>query len=86
MIEYTDHAEDNLLDRGATKEEVEETIRDGIETTNARPPALSRSLVFREGYYFEGRWYPHKEIMPIYVIEDDLTVVLTVIVRYGFWE
>ena len=86
MIEYTYHAEDNMLKRGAAKEEVEETIRDGIETSTARPPALSRSLVFRDGYYSKGRWYPHKEVTPIYVIENDLTVVLTVRVRYGLWE
>ena len=86
MIEYTRHAEDNMLERGATREEVDETIRDGSESTSARPPAMSRSLVFRDGYYSKDRWYQHKEVRPIYVIEDNLVVVLTVMVRYGFWE
>ena len=85
MVRYTNHAKDNMLDRGATEWEVAETIRNGTEVS-ARQPALGRALVFRNGYFSNGRRYPHKEVHAIYVIEDGLIVVLTVIVRYGFWE
>ena len=76
-----------MRERGATEAEVEEVLRYGAET-NARPPAFRRSLVFTDGYYHpsNGRWYQHKEVRLIYVIEGDLTTALTVIVRYGYWE
>ena len=52
MVKYTNHAKVNMMARGAAEEEVVETIRNGSEL-QARPPALGRSLVFRNGYYLK---------------------------------
>ncbi len=74
-----------MTDRGASEEEVISTIHKGTEWS-ARPPAIGKELVFRAGYHYDERWYPHKQIRVIYVTENEVTSVLTVIVRYGEWE
>ena len=73
-----------MLDRGATESEVADTIHMGTERP-ARQPKLGREMVFRGGYEYEGRRYPHKLVRVFYVEEGPVTVVVPVITRYGDW-
>ncbi len=73
-----------MQDRGATESEVADTIQTGIEYA-ARLGRLGREKVFRDGYEYEGRSYPHKLVRVFYVEEGSITVVVTVITRYGEW-
>ena len=74
-----------MSERGYTGEEAYKTVESGVKY-EVDPPALGRSMVFTDGYLWRGTWYPHKELRVIYVIEDNVYKVITVIVRYGYWE
>lgn len=73
-----------MEERGATESEVADTIQTGTECP-ARMDRLGREKVFRDGYEYEGRRYPHKLVRVFYVEEGSVTVVVTVITRYGEW-
>lgn len=85
MIEYTDHARRKMRERGALDSEVVDAIHMGTEYP-ADPPKLGREMVFRNGYEYKGRCYPHKQVRVIYAVEGLTTTVVTVITRYGEWE
>ncbi len=74
-----------MVERGATESEVADTIQTGTEYP-ARLNRLGREKVFRDGYEYQGRSYPHKLVRVIYVEEGSITAVLTVITRYGEWR
>ena len=74
-----------MLDRGATEPEVADTIQTGADYP-ARMDRLGKEKVFRDGYEYEGRNYPHKLVRVFYVEESAVTVVVTVITRYGEWR
>ena len=74
-----------MAKRGALRFEVIDTIHTGTEY----PAHLNRSgreKVFRDGYEYEGRRYPHKQVRVIYVEEGPVTAIVTVIARYGEWK
>ena len=85
MIEYTRHARIKMQRRGSVESEVVDTIRMGTECL-ARPPKLCKEMLFRDGYEYEGKSYPHKQVRVFYAEEGPTTTVVTVITRYGEWE
>ena len=85
MIEISDHALDSMQERGAVEEEVKLVLEQGQEAS-ARHPRLAREAVFRDGYNWRGRFYPHKLIRVIYAYDGENIVVVTVYVFYGVWE
>ena len=84
MINLSDHALLSMRKRGALRSEVIDTIHTGTEYP-AYLNRLGKEKVFRDGYEYEGRSYPHKQIRVIYVEEGPVTEVVTVIARYGEW-
>ncbi len=84
MINFSPHALLSMRKRGALRSEVIDTIQTG-SVYPAYLNRLGREKVFREGYEWEGRSYPHKQIRVIYVEEGPVTEVVTVITRYGEW-
>ncbi|MDI6731899.1 MAG: DUF4258 domain-containing protein [Candidatus Margulisbacteria bacterium] len=80
-IEFSQHALDQLADRGATKEEVIRAIEQGEEV-----PAKKGRTAFRKNFSFESKWkgkfYEVKQVMPIVVDENDKYVVITVFTYY----
>ena len=74
-----------MVERGATESEVADTIQTGTEYP-ARLNRLGREKVFRDGYEYQGRSYPHKQVGVIYVEEGSVTTALTVITGYGEWR
>ena len=85
VFDFSDHACRSMRKRGAAEFEVVDTIQSGRDHP-ARHPKLGRAKVFRDGYEHEVRQYPHKELWVYYVEEREVTTVVTVIVRYGYWE
>ena len=84
-VSYINHARMQMSVRGATEEEVVETLRSGVHT----PGRLGRQIrvkVFTAGYQRRGRDYLHKEVEVIYAEREDTVVVVTVKTRYGMWE
>ncbi len=76
-IRLSGHAREQLIFRGATEEEVIETIR----TSSWQPAELGR-LECRKDFTFENEWnkkyYKIKQVRPIFVEEDEEIVVVTV--------
>jgi hypothetical protein len=80
-IRLSGHARDNLRYRGATEEEVKETIR----TAPWGPAELGR-LECRRDFPYGREWnrkvYATKRVRPIFVEEAGEIVVVTVYVYY----
>jgi hypothetical protein len=80
-IKFSQHAHENLFDRGASREEAEQAIR-----TGERLPAQKGRIAFRKNFSHNGIWkgkfYQAKQVMPIVVEEDDRFIVVTVYVFF----
>ncbi len=74
------HAQERLVDRGATEAEVIATVESG-----ERFPAKFGRTGFRRNFAFDGEWrgrrYATKQV-ETYAVEEDGWLVITVIVRY----
>ena len=80
-IVFSQHALDQLRDRGASKEEVKLAIQVGEDI-----PAKKGRKAFRKNFHFGSKWkdkqYEVKQVMPIVVEETEEIVVVTVYVFY----
>jgi len=80
-IILSQHALDQLNDRGTSKEEVEKAIREG-----ERVPAKAGRIAFRKNFLFNSSWkgkhYKLKQVMPIVVEKKEQWIVVTVYVFY----
>jgi len=80
-IKFSQHALDNITDRGTSKEEIEMAIR-----TGECLPAKKGRLAFRKNFSYndvwKGKFYQAKQVMPIVVEEPDRFVVVTVYVFF----
>jgi hypothetical protein len=80
-IEFSMHAQDKMLDRGASENEVRAAIRTG----SAEPARKGRTL-FRKNFAFNSQWrgkhYAVKQVVPVVAEEVDRLVVITVFVYY----
>lgn len=81
IIRFSGHARDSMLRRGATEQEILDTIR----TSPWRQAELGR-LECRKDFAYEqdwnGRFYDTKQVRPIFVEEGNEIVVVTVYVYY----
>jgi len=80
-IVFSQHALDQLHDRGASKEEVTLAIKEGEEV-----PAKKGRRAFRKNFRFSSKWkgkhYEVKQVMPIVVEQAEEIIVVTVYVFY----
>ncbi len=80
-IVFSQHALDQLSDRGTLEEEVKQAIQEGEEI-----PAKKGRKAFRKNFPFGSQWkgkhYEVKQVMPIIVEEAEERVVITVYVFY----
>ena len=80
-IRYSGHALEQMQERGATREEVEEAIRTGEHI-----PAKRGRKAFRHNFQFNAEWgnkhYAIKQVMPIVVEEGNEYIVVTVYTFY----
>ncbi len=81
QIVFSQHAKDQLLDRGASEAEVEKAIREGEQV-----PAKSGRVAFRKNFHFDSNWkgkyYKVKQVMPVVIEEVNQWVVVTAYVFY----
>ncbi|MCX6646773.1 MAG: DUF4258 domain-containing protein [bacterium] len=75
------HAEKRLIERGATKDEVSETVAGG----ESSPARLGR-VRFRKNFVYNDYWrdknYSLKQVEVIAVMKGDDWLVLTVVTRF----
>jgi len=80
-VVFSQHALDQLKDRGTSEDEVKKAILEGEKT-----PAREGRLAFRKNFPFntkwKGRYYGIKQVMPIVVEEGKFQIVVTVYVFY----
>jgi hypothetical protein len=69
--------------RGATKEEIEQTLTEGWEAADVKPGMLGKTTVFPYEAEWEGKCYREKEVTVYYKKTDQGIILLTVKARYG---
>ena len=84
-ITLIDHARERLLERGATEEEVRQTVRSGTPAP-AGAGRQAKERVFPYNATWQGRHFAQKMVRAIYVEERNRLVVLTLYVYYGEWK
>lgn len=80
-IEISQHAREQMIERGAKEEEVLTVIRQGeVE------PSRLRRVMYRKNFQFNGVWrgkrYAVKQVVPIVIEESEKLVVVTVYTFY----
>lgn len=80
LIRIHPHAAERAIERGATEQEIQETVSSGEHF----PAKFGRSG-FRRNFHFgsewNGKWYASKQI-EAYAVKEDGWLVITVIVKY----
>ncbi|MCL4477646.1 MAG: DUF4258 domain-containing protein [Deltaproteobacteria bacterium] len=84
-IKFTKHAKERAIQRGATKQEIENVLLAGIESL-AKGNKKSKDMVFEYNREWLGKIYPQKKIKVIYVKERNDIIIITVKVFYGEWR
>lgn len=77
------HLVARMRQRGASREEIELTLKEGWEAADAKAGTLGKSLVFAYEAEWEGEFYPEKEVTVYYKRTERGIILLTVKVRYG---
>ena len=80
-IAFSDHANEQMVERGASAQEVIETINKGD-----RFSAKHRRIAYRRNFQYNSRWgenfYHIKQVMPITKEEAKEIIVVTVYTFY----
>lgn len=84
-IQIDPHTLNRALERGATEEEIRETLDRGV-SISAKGDRLGKAHVFEFQTVRNGKFYEQKRVEVIYVIENGMAITITVYVFYGKWE
>ena len=76
-VEFSFHARQQLIERGASQEEVVRAIREG-KAENAKRGKLMYRLNVEYGKIWGDKYYRIKQVAPVVAEEDDRIVVVTV--------
>ena len=80
-IIFSEHAREQMVERGCTEAEVRAAIERG-----EREPTRGNRTMYRNNFRFEDRWrdkyYRIKQVVPVATEESDRLVVVTVYVFY----
>ncbi len=80
-IRLSKHASERCLSRGATTQEVEQAIREGMKES-VKANRHSSKMNFAYNDYWGGVFYSVKQVVPIFVEEAEEIVVITVYTYY----
>ena len=80
-IKYSKHALEQMMERGAEKEEVDEAISKG-EKVPAKKGRQAYRLNFQYDRIWGETWYHIKQVMPIVKEEENELTVVTIYVFY----
>ncbi len=72
-----------MRQRGITRAEIEHTLNEGWEATDAKSGTLGKVFVFPYEEEWEGQFYEEKEVTVYYKLTPEGVVLLTAIARYG---
>ncbi len=77
------HLRARIHQRGVSRQEIERTLNEGGEATDAKPGTLGKVMVFPYEAQWEGQFYQEKEVTVYYKVTDEGFILLTVKARYG---
>ena len=77
------HFRARMAQRGITREEVERTINDGWNASDAMPGTVGQVFVFAFKAEWEDKFYAEKEVTVYYKMVEGHLVLLTTKARYG---
>ena len=72
-------------ERGTSEEEIKDVIESGF-TIPGKYGRTGKAKIYEFGQYRHGKFYEQKRVEVMYVIEDNITITVTVYVFYGKWE
>lgn len=77
------HLRARMDQRGIGREEIERTLNEGWDATDAKPGTLGKMTVFPYHAEWEGQFYEEKEVTVYYKLTGEGLILLTVKARYG---
>ncbi len=80
-IIFHPHALERMQERGATRQEVRETIQRG-RVSEAKFGRFAYAMTFCYAAFWNSRFYDHKEVLAYCALEGRDVIVITVVVRY----
>ena len=81
--DFHNHILKRMQERGVTRSEVEKTLNEGIQDTDAKQGTFGKKMVFRFNREWDAIYYEEKEVIVYYKLKKDQIILLTVISRYG---
>jgi len=72
-----------MLQRGVTREEIERTLNEGWEASDAKPGTLGKVLVFPYQAEWEGQFFEEREVTVYCKVVGETLMLLTAKARYG---
>jgi len=85
IIRIEEHTLMRANERGATENEIIETIKNGI-IIKAKLERLAKSKIFSFNNIRNGKYYEQKKIEVYYIIEHNEIITITVYVFFGKFE
>ena len=76
------HLRARMHQRGISREEIERTLNEGWEASDAKSGTLGKVLVFPYEKEWEGQFYEEKEVTVYYKLAAEGIILLTAIARY----
>lgn len=82
QINIDKHARDRAEERGTTEDEIYETVKTGkYAVANSNRTAKEKIYSFNKE--LNGKFYREKLVKVIYIVENEVIIVITVVVKYG---
>ena len=81
-IQIAEHAMQRAEERGVAEEEIYDTFRTGVSLL-ARGDRFAKEKVYLFQKEWNKKFYEEKHVKVIYVAENNLATVITVVVRFG---
>lgn len=77
------HLRARMHQRGITREEIERTLNEGWEASDAKQGTLGKVFVFACQMEWEGQFHEEKEVTVYYEPTPEGIILLTAIARYS---
>ncbi len=84
-IRIEGHTLIRAIERGATENDIIETITNGI-SINAKLGRMAKTKVFKFSEYRNAKFYEQKKLEVYYTIEHNIIITVTVYVFFGKFE
>lgn len=77
------HLRARMTQRGVNQEQIEQTLNEDWEATDAKPGTLGKTMVFSYEQVWEEKFHQEKEVTVYYKWTAEGIILLTVKARYG---